>query len=53
MVLQTAGELLVVAEPFLGQQVHPTVIIRGYHRALEASLDIAKKMAREEDGSCD
>jgi T-complex protein 1 subunit gamma len=35
-----------VAEPFLSHQVHPTVIIRGFHRALEASLEIAKQMSR-------
>jgi T-complex protein 1 subunit gamma len=29
--------------------VHPTVIIRGFHRALEASLEIAKSMARAID----
>jgi T-complex protein 1 subunit gamma len=46
-VIILAGELLIVAEPFLSHQVHPTVIIRGYHRALEASLDIAKKLARK------
>ncbi|ETI45634.1 T-complex protein 1 subunit gamma [Phytophthora nicotianae CJ01A1] len=44
-VIILAGELLVVAEPFLGHQVHPTVIIRGFNRALNASLEIAKKLA--------
>ncbi|KAI9916041.1 hypothetical protein PsorP6_007193 [Peronosclerospora sorghi] len=33
-VIISAGELLVVAEPFLSNQVHPTVIIRGFKRAL-------------------
>ncbi|KAE8915445.1 T-complex protein 1 subunit gamma [Phytophthora fragariae] len=48
-VIILAGELLVVAEPFLSHQVHPTVIIRGFNRALNASLEIAKSLARPID----
>lgn len=48
-VIILAGELLVVAEPFISQQIHPTVIIRGYHHALSASLDICKKLASPVD----
>jgi T-complex protein 1 subunit gamma len=44
-VIILAGELLVVAEPFLTRAMHPTVIVNAYHRALEAALDIADKMA--------
>lgn len=39
-VIILAGEMLAVAEPFLKQQVHPTVIIRSYHKALEDMLDV-------------
>ena len=45
-VIILAGELLLVAEPFLNHQVHPTVIIRGFNRALSASLEFAKTLAR-------
>jgi T-complex protein 1 subunit gamma len=34
-VIVLAGEMLAVAEPFLQQQMHPTVIIRAYREALE------------------
>lgn len=34
-VIVLAGEMLGVAEPFLTQQIHPTVIIRAYREALE------------------
>lgn len=34
-VIVLAGEVLAVSEPFLQQQIHPTVIIRAYREALE------------------
>lgn len=34
-VIVLAGEMLVAAEQFLAQQMHPTVIIREYRKALE------------------
>ncbi|XP_063697182.1 T-complex protein 1 subunit gamma [Culicoides brevitarsis] len=40
-VIVLAGEMLAVAEPFLHQQLHPTLIIRAYREALE---DIIKAM---------
>nr|QBH73661.1 chaperonin [Liposcelis bostrychophila] len=39
-VIVLAGEMLAAAEPFLKQQVHPTVIIRSYRRALEDMVSI-------------
>jgi T-complex protein 1 subunit gamma len=45
-VIILAGELLVVAEPFLVRGMHPTVTVNAYHRALEAALEIAEKMVR-------
>jgi len=40
-VIVLAGEMLASAEPFLQQQIHPTVIIRAYREALE---DIIKHL---------
>lgn len=45
-VIVLAGEILAVAEPFLSQNLHPTVIIRAYREALE---DIVK--ALDESGN--
>ena len=38
--LSAAGEMLHMAEPFLEKNVHPTVIVRGYVRALEDAIKI-------------
>lgn len=46
-----AGEMLAVAEPFLEKNIHPTVIIRGYFRALEDAIGILDKMATKVDGN--
>jgi len=40
-----AGEMLAVAEPFLEKQIHPTVIIRGFFRALEDATEFLDKFA--------
>lgn len=40
-----AGELLKNAERLLDQEVHPTVITKGYRLAAERSLDILSKIA--------
>ena len=50
-VIILAGELLVVAEPFLVRGMHPTVTVNAYHRALEAALEIADRMAIRIDTS--
>lgn len=39
-VIVLAGEILTVAEPFLTQQVHPTVIIRQFREALEHIVEL-------------
>ncbi|XP_037080103.1 T-complex protein 1 subunit gamma-like [Pollicipes pollicipes] len=39
-VIVLTGEMLAVAEPFLAQQMHPTVIIKAYRRALEDLVQI-------------
>lgn len=40
-----AGELLAMAEPHLDRHLHPTVVIRGYLRALEDALKIIDSIA--------
>ena len=44
-VVGAAGEMLHAAEPFLERNLHPTVIIRGYVRALEDALAIVDSLA--------
>lgn len=39
-----AGELLSVAEHFLEQQMHPTVIIWAYRKALDDMISILKQI---------
>lgn len=39
-----AGEMLAVAEQFLEQQMHPTVIISAYRQALEDMLETLKEV---------
>ena len=41
----SAGELLYLAEPFLEKNMHPTVIIRGYKKALDDALAIVDMVA--------
>lgn len=47
-VIVLAGEILAVAEPFLQQQVHPTVIIRQFRAALEHIIELL-----DDDSWCD
>lgn len=44
-VIILAGEMLAMAEPCLERHIHPTVIIRGYKRALEDALNIVDAMS--------
>ena len=41
-----AGEMMSVAEQFLEQQMHPTVVIGAYRQALEDILKIMKEDIR-------
>jgi len=43
-----AGELLRKAEELLDQNVHPTIIIKGYHLALTKAQEILKDIAIDE-----
>lgn len=44
-----AGEMLQVAEPFLEKQIHPTVIIQGFFRALDDLTELLDKFATKLD----
>jgi T-complex protein 1 subunit gamma len=44
-VIILAGEMMHVAEPFLERNLHPTVIVRGFRRALEDAVKIVDAMA--------
>lgn len=44
-VIILAGEMLAAAEPFLERNLHPTVIIRAYMRALEDALRLVDAAA--------
>lgn len=50
-VIILSGEMLVVAEPYLARQMHPTVIVRAYYRALDAALEIAERLSTTVDTS--
>ena len=41
-----AGEMMSVAEPFLQQSMHPTLIISAYKQAMEDMLQIMKDKCR-------
>lgn len=45
-VIVLAGETLAVAEQFLNQQMHPTVIISAYRQALEEAIKLLKEKVR-------
>ncbi|MEM1796522.1 MAG: thermosome subunit beta [Zestosphaera sp.] len=44
-----AGELLKAAEELLNKEVHPTIIINGYKKALEEATRYAESIARDVD----
>jgi T-complex protein 1 subunit gamma len=48
-VIILSGEILSVAEPLLERNFHPTVIINGYSRALQAALDTCNRICRTID----
>uniref|UniRef100_A0A7N8Y9S7 T-complex protein 1 subunit gamma n=1 Tax=Mastacembelus armatus TaxID=205130 RepID=A0A7N8Y9S7_9TELE len=50
-VIILAGEMLAVAEQFLEQQMHPTIIISAYRQALEDMLDTLKEISTPVDTS--
>ncbi|XP_013408960.1 T-complex protein 1 subunit gamma-like [Lingula anatina] len=44
-VIILAGEMLAVAEPFLLQEMHPTIIISAFRQALEDMVEILREKA--------
>ena len=48
-VIILAGEMLAMAEPFLRKNLHPTVIVGGYNKALQMALEICEKIAVDVD----
>uniref|UniRef100_A0A7S2SP58 T-complex protein 1 subunit gamma n=1 Tax=Rhizochromulina marina TaxID=1034831 RepID=A0A7S2SP58_9STRA len=48
-VIVLTGETLLLAEPFIVRNVHPTVIVSGFTRALQHSLEVCKRVAVKVD----
>jgi len=48
-VIVLSGEILGAAEPLLSRNFHPTVIVRGYTKALQKALDTCKEICRTVD----
>lgn len=48
-VIILAGEMLAVAEQFLEQQIHPTVVISAYRKALDDAINILKEISTPVD----
>lgn len=48
-VIILAGEMMILAEPLIHDQLHPTVIVQGYNMALQEALKICEKLALEVD----
>jgi len=44
-VIILAGELMHLATPFLEKNIHPTVIVRGYMKALEDAVNVLEEIA--------
>lgn len=44
-VIILAGEMLSVAEPYIQKEIHPTVIVNAYYKALDDALKIADEIA--------
>jgi len=40
-----AGEMLAQAEPFLEKNIHPTVIVSAYKKALAAAIKVCETIA--------
>ena len=44
-VIILAGEMLAVAEPFLHKEIHPTIIVNSYYKALEDAIRISDNLS--------
>lgn len=47
--MPSAGEVLSHAEPFLQRNLHPTVIVSAYTKALQVAIKTAEKIAKPVD----
>ena len=45
----SSGEMLAVAEPLLGRNIHPTIITAGYYSALQKVCEYCERVARKVD----
>jgi T-complex protein 1 subunit gamma len=52
-VIILAGEMLSVAEPFISKNIHPTVIVNAYYKALEEAIKIAEEISTHIDVNSD
>lgn len=48
-VIILAGEMLSIAEPFLMKEVHPTILVNAYYKALDDAMKIADSIAKKID----
>jgi len=48
-VIILAGEMLILAEPFITASIHPTVIVKGYNLALQEALKICDRISIDVD----
>jgi T-complex protein 1 subunit gamma len=48
-VIILAGEMLSVAEPFILKEIHPSIIVNAYYKALEDALKIAEEISQPVD----
>lgn len=48
-VIILSGEVLILAESLIKKNLHPTVIVQGYSRALQEALDICERQAKKID----
>ena len=48
-VIILAGEMLILSEPLIHDNLHPTVIVQGYNKALQKALEICDELALHVD----
>lgn len=44
-VIILAGEMLNIAEPFILKEIHPTILVNAYYKALDDALKIADEIS--------
>lgn len=48
-VIILAGQMLSIAEPFLLKEVHPTILVNAYYKALDDAIKISEQIATKVD----